>query len=97
MIKFERDNEITYFKDAETALEWLIENYNKGNDYDLLSEYCCCFPAWVNQNYNAMDILLDPEYYNYNDLYEMWEDEMCSDIRCGCFDELQPMEDAEND
>ena len=93
MIKFERDNVITYFKDAEAALAWLIENYNKGNDYDLLSEYGYCFPAWVNLNYNAMDILLDPEYYNYNDLYEMWEDEVMSDIRGGCFDELQVMEE----
>ena len=24
MIKFERDNKITYFKDAEAALEWLM-------------------------------------------------------------------------
>lgn len=96
MIKFERDNVITYFKDAEAALEWLIENYKKGNDYDLLSEYCYCFPAWVNQNYNAMDILLDPEYYNYNDLYEMWEEEVMSDIRCGHFDELEVMEDTDD-
>lgn len=98
MIKFERDGEITYFKDARAALEWLVENYNKGNDYDLLSDYCCCFPAWVNHRYCAMDILLDPDYYNYNDLYEMWEEEMMSDIDCGCFDELERVwEDEEYD
>ena len=96
MIKFERDGEITYFKDAEAALEWLVENYNKGNDYDLLSDYCCCFPAWVNQNYNAMDILLDPQYCNYNYLYELWEEEVMSDIRNGWFDELQLMEDEDD-
>ena len=96
MIKFERDNERTYFKDAEAALEWLIENYHKGNQYDLLSEYSCCFPAWVNQNYNAMEILLDPEYYNYNDMYELWEEEVLSDIRAGWFDELQPMEEDDD-
>ena len=93
MIKFERDNEITYFKDAEAVLEWLIENYHQGNKYDLLSEYSCCFPAWVNQNYNAMEILLDPVYYNYNDLYELWCKEVMIDINTGWFDELQPMED----
>ena len=97
MIKFERDNEITYFKDAEATLEWLIENYYKGNEYDLLSEYCCCFPAWVNHNYNAMEILLDPEYYTYNYLYELWEEEVISYINSGWFDELQPMEEDDND
>ena len=96
MIKFERDNEITYFKDAEAVLEWLIRNYEKGNKYDLLSDYCCCFPAWVNQNYNAMEILLDPEYYNYNSLYELWEEEVMIDIRAGYFDELQRMEDEDD-
>ena len=76
----------------------LVENYNKGNDYDLLSDYCCCFPAWVNHRYCAMDILSDPDYYNYNDLYEMWEEEMMSDIDCGCFDELEHVwEDEEDD
>ena len=97
MIKFEHDNKIAFFKDAEAVLEWLIENYHKGNEYDLLSEYSCCFPAWVNQNYNAMEILLDPEYYTYNYLYELWEEEVISDIDSGWFDELQPMEDSEND
>ena len=97
MIKFERNNEITVFTNAEAALEWLIRNYEKGNEYDLLSEYSCCFPAWVNQNYNAMEILLDPEYYTYNYLYELWEEEVISDINSGWFDELQPMEDNEND
>ena len=97
MIKFERDNKITYFKDAEAVLEWLIENYNEGNEYDLLSEYSYCFPAWVNQNYNAMDILLEPNYYTYDYLYELWEEEITSDINSGWFDELQFMEDNKND
>ena len=45
-----------------------------------------------------MDILSDPDYYNYNDLYEMWEEEMMSDIDCGCFDELEHVwEDEEDD
>ena len=96
MIKFECDNKITYFKDAEAVLEWLIRNYEKGNEYDLLSDYSCCFPAWVNQNYNAMEILLDPEYYNYNDLYELWREEVMVDIRTGYFDELQPMEEEDD-
>jgi hypothetical protein len=44
-----------------------------------------------------MEILLDPEYYTYNYLYELWEEEVISDIDSGWFDELQPMEDTEND
>lgn len=97
MIKFERDGKITYFKDAEAALEWLIENYHKCNEYDLLSEYSCSFPNWVNQNYSAMEILLNPEYCTYNCLYELWEEEVISDINLGWFDELQPVEDDNND
>ena len=93
MIKFERDNEITYFKDAEAVLEWLIENYDNMNEYDLLSEYSCCFPAWVNGNYCAFDILLDPVYYTYEYLYELWKEEVLCDINTGWFDELQPMEE----
>ena len=65
--------------------------------FDLLSEYSCCFPAWVNQNYNAAEILFDPEYCTYNYLYELWEEEVISDINSGWFYELQPMEDTEND
>ena len=97
MIKFERDNKITYFKDAEAALEWLIENYNKGNEYDLLSDYSSSFPAWVNQNYSAMEILLNPDYCSYDNLYELWKEDTIYDINSGWFDELQPLEEDDND
>lgn len=97
MIKFEYDNKIIYFKDAEAVLEWLIRNYEEGNKYDLLSDYSYSFPIWLNRNYSAMDIVLEPDYYTYDYLYELWEEEMLYDICAGYFDELQMMEDNEND
>ena len=97
MIKFERDNEIIYFKDAEAVLEWLIKNHDEGNKYDLLDEYSYWFAAWVEQNYTVMDILLAPEWYTYNNLYETWEEDILYDINSGWFDELQPVEDNNDD
>ena len=89
MVKFECDNTIIIFNNAEGALEWLIANYESMNEYDLLSDYCCCFPAWVNSCYNAFDIVLDPGYYNYENLYELWKEEVLREIRNGYFYELE--------
>ena len=97
MIEFKRNNTITYFKDEEEVFDWLVENYANMDDNDLLSEYSCCFPAWVNSNYSAFDILLDRVYCSYENLYELWKEDVLSDIRNGWFDELQIVEEKGND
>ena len=81
MIKFEKDNEITFFATAEDVVEWLENEYEKGGRYaDLLAEVAETFPHWVNSNYSAYEILTDPEYYTYASLHEDWASELAYDI-----------------
>lgn len=81
MIKFEKDNEITFFATAEEAVEWLENEYNENGKYaELLEEVAVPFAWWVNDRYTAYDILSDPEYYTYNSLHEDWASNLAYDI-----------------
>lgn len=74
MIKFEKDNEVIEFENARAAAEWLTEMHDLNDEkYGLLLEDVEePFDWWVNNNYTAYDILCEPHYFNYDELYEEW-------------------------
>ena len=84
MIKFEKDNEITFFATAEEVVEWLENEYKSGGRYaELLEEISEPFHWWVNDHWSAYDILSDPEWYTYDSLHQDWVSELAYDIRNG--------------
>lgn len=81
MIRFEKDNKITYFKDAEAAAEWLETKWDEGDEEfgQILEDEYTPFAFWVNDNWTAMDILMDNDF-NYEDLHNEWLAELAYQI-----------------
>lgn len=81
MIKFEKDNYIMYFKDADAAAAWLAKEYDEGGQFeDLLNEVSDSFGRWVNEHWSAYDILCEPHHFNYDELYAEWLEALAYDI-----------------
>ena len=81
MIRFEKDNYIMYFEDADAAAEWLVKEYNEGGQFKkLINEVYDNFERWVNNCWTAYDILCEPHHFNYDELYAEWFDELTYDI-----------------
>ena len=81
MIKFEKDNYIMYFEDADAAAEWLVKKYNEDGQFsDLLDEVYNNFGRWVNLYWTAYDILCEPHHFNYDELYAEWLERLAYDI-----------------
>ena len=79
MIKFEKDNYIMYFKTAEDAAEWLISEWEVlGRFGDILADEDLTFGCWLNDHYNALDILTMG--YTYDELYEEYLEGLVYDI-----------------
>ena len=74
MIKFEKDNKIIYFKNAEEAAQWLIDQYHGfNNEYnELLEEIYVIFEDWVNDQWSAYDILCSLSHWDYEYIYNEW-------------------------
>ena len=81
MIRFEKDNYIMYFEDADAAADWLVEEHDEGGQFsDLLDEVYNNFGRWVNWHWTAYDILCEPHHFNYDDLYAEWLEGLAYDI-----------------
>ena len=89
MIKFEKNNYITYFEDEEDAAEWLIEEYENYGKFDIIREYYDDFIYWVNDNFSAYDILTSvPGDYTLENVREDWERYIKWNIRDGNYEEF---------
>ena len=89
MIKFEKNNYITYFEDEENAAEWLIEEYENYGQFDIIREYYDDFIYWVNDNFSAYDILTSvPGDYTLENVREDWERYIKWNIRDGNYEEF---------
>ena len=81
MIRFEKDNYIMYFEDADAAAEWLAKEYDEGGRFeDLINEVSDNFGRWVNEHWSAYDILCEPHHFNYDELYAEWLECLAYDI-----------------
>jgi hypothetical protein len=81
MIKFEKDNYIMYFADADTAASWLIKEHDEDGQFaDLLDEVYNNFGRWVNWHWTAYDVLCEPHHFNYDELYAEWLEGLAYDI-----------------
>ena len=81
MIKFEKDNYIMYFEDADAAAEWLAKENDEGGQFeDLINEVYDNFGRWVNDHWTAYDILCELHHFNYDELYAEWLDGLAYDI-----------------
>ena len=81
MIRFEKDNYIMYFEDADAAATWLAkENVEGGQFEDLINEVYDNFGRWVNHYWTAYDILCEPHHFNYDELYAEWLEGLAYDI-----------------
>lgn len=81
MIKFEKDNYIMLFEDADKAAEWLVKEFDEGGQFEeVLPEVAQTFASYVNDNYTAYDILCEPHYYKYDEMYNEWLSELAYDI-----------------
>ena len=81
MIRFEKDNYIMYFEDADAAAKWLIKEYDENGQFsDLLDEVYNNFGRWVNWHWTAYDILCEPHHFNYDELYVEWIEGLAYDI-----------------
>ena len=79
MIKFEKDNYIMYFKTAEDAAQWLVEEWDKEGEFaNILENEFYTFGHWLNDHYNALDILIMK--YTYEELYEEYMEGLAYDI-----------------
>ena len=81
MIRFEKDNYIMYFEDADAAAAWLIKEHDEEGQFaDLLDEVYNNFGRWVNLYWTAYDILCEPQHFNYDELYAEWLEGLAYDI-----------------
>ena len=81
MIKFEKDNYIMYFEDADAAAAWLIKEHDEEGQFaDLLDEVYNNFGRWVNLYWTAYDSLCEPQHFNYDELYAEWLEGLAYDI-----------------
>ena len=81
MIRFEKDNYIMYFEDADAAARWLAKENDEGGQFeDLINEVSDNFGRWVNDHWDAYDILCDPQDFNYDELYSEWLEGLAYDI-----------------
>lgn len=81
MIRFEKDNYIMYFDDADAAAEWLAKENEEGGQFeDLINEVSDNFGRWVNDHWTAYDILCDVKHFNYDELYAEWLEGLAYDI-----------------
>ena len=79
MIKFEKDNYIMYFEDADAAAEWLVKEWGTdGNFANILENEFYTFGYWLNDHYNALDILIMK--YTYEELYKEYMEDLAYDI-----------------
>ena len=96
MIKFEKNNYITYFEDEENAAEWLIEEYENYGQFDIIREYYDDFIYWVNDNFSAYDILTSvPGDYTLENVREDWERYIKWNIRDGNYEEFTVEEEED--
>ena len=94
MIKFEKDIFITYFKTAEDAAEWLVEEWDKGGEFaNILENEFYTFGYWLNDHYTAIDILTMG--YTYNELYEEYFEGLAYDIYHDNITYFERVEDEE--
>ena len=81
MIRFEKDNYIMYFEDADAAAAWLAKEHDEGGQFeDLIDEVSDNFGRWVNEHWDAYDILCEPHHFSYDELYSEWFDGLAYDI-----------------
>jgi hypothetical protein len=81
MIKFEKDNYIMCFENADAATDWLVKEYDENGQFsDLLDEVYNNFGRWVNWHWTAYDILCEPHHFNYDELYREWLEGLAYDI-----------------
>ena len=81
MIRFEKDNYIMYFEDADVAAKWLAKENDEGGQFeDLINEVYDNFGRWVNDRWTAYDILCEPHHFNYDELYAEWLEGLAYDI-----------------
>ena len=81
MIKFEKDNYIMYFEDADAAAQWLAKENDEGGQFsELMDEVYDNFGRWVNEHWTAYDILCEPHHFNYDELYAEWISGLAYDI-----------------
>ena len=79
MIKFEKDNYIMYFKTAEDAAQWLVEEWDAGGEFEsILEDEFYTFGYWLSDHYSALDILT--MQYTYEELYEEYMEGLVYDI-----------------
>ena len=65
MIRFEKDNYIMYFEDADAAAKWLAKENDVGGQFeDLINEVYDNFGRWVNHHWTAYDILCELHHLN---------------------------------
>ena len=87
MIKFEKDNYIMYFEDADQAAEWVIDQYENGGEFEgILEDIYTDFGSWVNDNWTAYDILSEPTHYIFDELWDEWKANIAHDIHYNLFD-----------
>ena len=96
MIKFEKNNYITYFDNEEDAAEWLIEEYENYGQFDIIREYYDDFIYWVNDNFSAYDILTSvPGDYTLENVREDWERYIKWNIKDGNYEEFTVEEEED--
>lgn len=87
MIKFEKDNYIMYFEDADKAAEWVINQYENGGEFeDILEDIYEDFGGWVNDQFTAYDILSDKAHYDFDELWKEWAEDLAYGIYHNHFD-----------
>ena len=96
MIKFEKDNYIMYFDCAETAAEWLVEQHEKGGDFDIISDYYDEFEYWLNDRYTAYEILKYPTDYSLEEIHEQWLYYIVCQVE-NCYDEFEEISEEDED
>ena len=94
MIKFEKDNFITYFKTAEEAAQWLIDEWNRGSEFEsILENEFYTFENWLNERYTTYDLLLMG--YTYGELHEDYFNSLAYDIYHDNIQYFERVEDEE--
>ena len=87
MIKFEKDNYVMYFEDADKAAEWVINQYENGDEFeDVLQDIYKDFGTWVNDQWTAYDILSESTHYYFDELWDEWARDLAYGIHHNYFD-----------
>ena len=87
MIRFEKDNYIMFFKDADIAAEWVINQYENCGDFEgILEDIYKDFGSWVNDQWTAYDILSESTHYNFDELWDEWKSILAHGIQHNHFD-----------